>query len=64
MREIIGPKPITMDEQKQRVGGYGGQLLPGEGSAIAHYIKTNKRIPRRGEVGVTSEQIEAFEKAG
>lgn len=34
---------------------YGGGLLKGEGSALAHYIETDQRIPRRGEVGLSSE---------
>ena len=45
-------------------GDYGGHLLPGEGAAMAAYVKEGKRIPRRGEVGLDSEQIEMFERAG
>ncbi len=29
--------------------------MPGEGEMMAHYIQSGKRIPRRGEVGLTSE---------
>jgi hypothetical protein len=29
---------------------YGGAMRPGEGSAIAQFVKEGKRIPRRGEV--------------
>ena len=36
----------------------------GEGSAMAAFVQSGKRIPRRGEVGLDSEQIEKFEKAG
>ena len=39
-------------------------LLPGEGDAIAHYVEEGKRIPRRGEVGLSSEQIQKFEDLG
>jgi hypothetical protein len=39
-------------------------MLPGEGDAIAQFIKDNKRIPRRGEVGLTSDQIEHYEDVG
>jgi hypothetical protein len=39
-------------------------LLPGEGSAMAHYVQSGKRIPRRGEIGLESEQIEAYETVG
>ncbi len=58
----IGPKPLP----KVSVGaaGFGGHLLPGEGSAMAQFVESGQRIPRRGEVGLTSEQIEKFESAG
>ena len=39
-------------------------MLPGEGKAIASYISEGKRIPRRGEIGLTSEEIDSFEKIG
>ena len=45
-----------------RKPGYGGQLLPGEGSAMAQFVQSGERIPRRGEVGYSSEQIENFER--
>ncbi|GAA5906330.1 hypothetical protein JCM5296_003172, partial [Sporobolomyces johnsonii] len=43
---------------------YGGALRPGEGSAMAAYVAEGARIPRRGEIGMESEQIERFEQAG
>lgn len=43
---------------------YGGALLPGEGEAMAAYVESGKRIPRRGEIGLTSDEISAFENAG
>ena len=43
---------------------YGHALLPGEGDAMAEYVKMGKRIPRRGEIGLTSNEIESFEMAG
>ncbi|KFD57247.1 hypothetical protein M513_01758 [Trichuris suis] len=43
---------------------YGRNLLPGEGAAMAAYIAEGKRIPRRGEIGLTSEEIEKFENVG
>lgn len=45
-------------------GSYGGALLPGEGEALASYVQQNKRIPRRGEVGLSSEEIDSFEQLG
>lgn len=43
---------------------YGKALLPGEGAAMAAYVAEGKRIPRRGEIGLTSEQIQSFEAVG
>ena len=56
----VGPMPLP----KVSSGGYGGALLPGEGEALASYVQQNKRIPRRGEVGLTSEEIEQYEDLG
>jgi hypothetical protein len=43
---------------------YGSHLLAGEGEAMAAFVKEGKRIPRRGEVGLTTEQIDDFENQG
>ncbi|KAI8014282.1 NKAP family protein [Camellia lanceoleosa] len=43
---------------------YGGALRPGEGDAIAQYVQQGKRIPRRGEVGLSAEEIQKFESLG
>ena len=45
---------------------YGGALLRGEGSAMAAFLQedTNVRIPRRGEIGLTSDEIANFEAVG
>eukprot|EP01121_Diplochlamys_sp_Union-15-3_P017414 TRINITY_DN6124_c0_g2_i1.p1 TRINITY_DN6124_c0_g2~~TRINITY_DN6124_c0_g2_i1.p1 ORF type:complete len:223 (-),score=63.57 TRINITY_DN6124_c0_g2_i1:42-710(-) len=59
--DVIGPVPLP---DVQGPTNYGGQLLPGEGEAIASYVRDQKRIPRRGEVGLTSDDIEKFEKIG
>lgn len=61
--ELIGPKPKAKDSALD-ARNYGGALLPGEGEAIAGFVQAGKRIPRRGEVGVTSDEIEAFEGLG
>lgn len=42
----------------------GKALLPGEGAAMAAYVAEGKRIPRRGEIGLTSDQIASFECVG
>ncbi|GBG30359.1 NF-kappa-B-activating protein [Hondaea fermentalgiana] len=43
---------------------YGKALRPGEGAAIAEYVKSGIRIPRRGEVGISGEEIAEFENLG
>ncbi|XP_063714381.1 NF-kappa-B-activating protein-like [Symsagittifera roscoffensis] len=43
---------------------YGDALLPGEGAAMAAFVKDGKRIPRRGEIGLTSGEIENYEVSG
>ena len=43
---------------------FGRALLPGEGAAMASYVMEGKRIPRRGEIGLTSDEIETFESVG
>lgn len=47
-----------------RKAQYGKALLPGEGEAIANFAKEGKRIPRRGEVGISAEDIEKLENVG
>ena len=43
---------------------YGGALMPGEGAAIAMYVQQNMRIPRRGEIGWSGEEINGLEDEG
>ncbi|PWN22330.1 DUF926-domain-containing protein [Microstroma glucosiphilum] len=61
----IGPKlPLTADGKVVDPRAYGGALLPGEGSAMAAFLQEGQRIPRRGEIGLSSDQIEDYEKVG
>ena len=60
--EVVGPQPkqnVTLTHKD-----YGKALLPGEGAAMAAYVAEGKRIPRRGEIGLTSDEIAAFESVG
>ncbi|XP_016911965.1 NKAP family protein CG6066 [Apis dorsata] len=59
---IVGPvqKPHVTLSAKD----FGKALLPGEGAAMAAYVAEGKRIPRRGEIGLTSEEIAAYEAVG
>lgn len=43
---------------------FGHALLPGEGAAMAAYIADGKRIPRRGEIGLTADEISTYEDVG
>ncbi|PVD18726.1 hypothetical protein C0Q70_21277 [Pomacea canaliculata] len=60
---FIGPKPYV-ESTAEKPLDYGKALLPGEGAAMAAYIAEGKRIPRRGEIGLTSDEIQAFEQVG
>jgi hypothetical protein len=43
---------------------YGSDMMPGEGTAMAGFVSQGQRIPRRGEIGLDSDQITRFETAG
>ncbi|EFJ15799.1 hypothetical protein SELMODRAFT_445375 [Selaginella moellendorffii] len=58
---MVGPAPAPKTE---RHISYGGALRPGEGDAIAQYVQQGKRIPRRGEVGLSADEIQKFESLG
>lgn len=58
----IGPSP--KGSVALNVRELGRALLPGEGAAMAAFVAEGKRIPRRGEIGLTSDQIEAYEDVG
>ncbi|KAI5120661.1 hypothetical protein M0805_007998 [Coniferiporia weirii] len=65
----IGPQPaMSTTNASKRVDEreYGGALLRGEGSAMAAFLQgdTDARIPRRGEIGLTSDEIASFESVG
>merc|ERR1712066_735164 len=66
--EGFGPTPApqqdNINNMSQSRGSYGGALLPGEGDAMAEYVKSGMRIPRRGEVGITAEAIENLASLG
>merc|ERR1712179_466197 len=53
--DIIGP--VLPQKVQLSHKELGTQLLKGEGEAMAAYIAEGKRIPRRGEIGLTSEEI-------
>jgi len=64
-----GPMPLPRSNAvgqggNQSSSSYGKALLPGEGQAIAQYVQNNLRIPRRGEIGYSGDDIEKFETSG
>jgi len=60
----VGPAPLFVNDGRLNERSYGGALLAGEGSAMAAYVQDGKRIPRRGEIGLESDQIELYENVG
>ena len=60
---MVGPTPLAQPGFGHDPT-WGGALRPGEGDAIAQYVQSGKRIPRRGEVGMSAEEIESFEEMG
>ncbi|KAF0690004.1 Aste57867_18594 [Aphanomyces stellatus] len=64
--DVIGPMPLpdTSAAAAAKSVTYGRDLLPGEGAAIAQFVQKNMRIPRRGEVGWSGNEIEQLETAG
>uniref|UniRef100_A0A0R3RZN4 Nkap_C domain-containing protein n=1 Tax=Elaeophora elaphi TaxID=1147741 RepID=A0A0R3RZN4_9BILA len=68
---MIGPaipdhlqqKHATLIDTTKRVN-YGKDMLRGEAAAMASYIAQGKRIPRRGEIGLSSAEISEYEKIG
>ena len=47
---LVGPVLPDGEGGHAAPGSYGGALRPGEGEAMAAYVQSGKRIPRRGEV--------------
>lgn len=66
--EEVGPQPMFKTNSSKRIDerSYGGALLRGEGSAMAAFLQdgTESRIPRRGEIGLTPDEIAMYEDVG
>ena len=66
--DTFGPKAVEEEVIPRNAGSssvnYGGQLMPGEGNAIAAFVQKDMRIPRRGEVGWQGEEIAKLEDLG
>lgn len=44
--------------------GYKEGMLPGEADAMAQFVESKKRIPRRGEIGFSAHEIKKLEDTG
>ena len=70
--DMIGPRPAAADDVALPAAAaadagkmdYGGHLLAGEGTAMAAYVQSGERIPRRGEIGLTANEIQSYEDEG
>jgi len=60
--DVVGPLPKQLVQLSYKE--LGKALLPGEGAAMAAFVAEGKRIPRRGEIGLTSNEIERYEDVG
>ncbi|KAJ2892732.1 hypothetical protein GGI21_003721 [Coemansia aciculifera] len=60
----IGPMALSDRLPARSERSFGGALLPGEGSAMAAFVQSGERIPRRGEIGVNQDMIERLENSG
>lgn len=59
---VVGP--VQSSHGGLSAKDFGKALLPGEGAAMAAYVADGKRIPRRGEIGLTSDEIANYESVG
>jgi len=60
--DVVGPLPKSSVELNNK--DFGKALLPGEGAAMAAFVAEGKRIPRRGEIGLTPDEISSYEDVG
>lgn len=57
------PSKLKLDTKNSKMD-FGRALMPGEGAAMAKFVEEGKRIPRRGEIGLTTDEIVRFEDSG
>lgn len=61
---LVGPPPPPESMNIASEVNHGGRLLAGEGEAMGAFVRDGQRIPRRGEIGLKTDQIEKFERLG
>ena len=64
--ESVGPQPmhIEFDRKDERKFYAGTGIKQKEADLFSHYVQQGKRIPRRGEVGLSSDEINRYESLG
>jgi hypothetical protein len=64
--QSFGPQPIIveLDKKEEKKFYAGTSINKDEAQKYAHYVQQGKRIPRRGEVGLTSQEIDKYESLG
>jgi hypothetical protein len=62
LQVMVGPQMEAAE--RAEAADYGTHMRPGEGTAMAAYVQSGKRIPRRGEVGMSADQIVNYEDLG
>jgi hypothetical protein len=60
---LVDPTKLIIDSKNSKMD-FGKALMPGEGAAMAKFVEEGKRIPRRGEIGLTTDEIVKFETSG
>ena len=56
--------PVNKLQSFSTKSSYGADLMNGEGAAMASFVVSGERIPRRGEIGLTSDDIAKLESTG
>ena len=64
--QSFGPQPIIveLDKKEEKKFYAGTSINRDEAQKYAHYVQQGKRIPRRGEVGLSSQEIDKYESLG
>ncbi len=64
IRAPAAHKPPSKLQTFSSKSNYGVDMMPGEGAAMASFVASGERIPRRGEIGLTSGEISKLESTG
>lgn len=63
--DIVGPTMLGAGGFKVDIGtSHKAKLMPGEADAMSKFIEEGTRIPRRGEIGLETYEIENYETDG